>query len=187
MSKVINCCILGDSKVGKTCLVDSYTSNSFPREYTATILDVYSALVNVGDDAITLRIFDLSGSKENLSFRKEIIKNCDVSILCYSMISQESLTSIEDFWVKELRENSPDIPIVLVGTHSDLAYYKDRGFEPIEFKAKNLSKKLNLNACLECSSLTQQDLKNVFDQAICLCSNPTEDKESLNKNKCIIN
>ena len=141
MSKVINCCILGDSKVGKTCLVDSYTSNSFPREYTATILDVYSALVNVGDDAITLRIFDLAGSQENLSF----------------------------------------------GTHSDLAYYKDRGFEPIEFKAKNLSKKLNLSACLECSSLTQQDLKNVFDQAICLCSNPTEDKESLNKNKCIIN
>jgi cell division control protein 42 len=186
MNKTINCCIIGDSNIGKSCLVESYTFGSFPRVYKPTILDVYSTLVNVGGDVITLRMFDLSGAKEGADFRREIIKNCDVTILCYSLTSLDSLENIEKYWIEEIRANNPEIPTVLVGTQSDLAHFKNRGFEPIDFKAKMLSKSLQIDVCLECSALTQQDLKNVFDQAILLCIKPVEDLEKLKKTKCII-
>ena len=187
MSKTVNCCIIGDSMVGKTCLVDSYTSGAFPRDYKATILDVYSALVNVGDDSITLRIFDLSGLKNNASYRKEIVKNCDVAMLCYSMISSESLQSIENYWIHEIRDSLTMIPMVLVGTQSDIVALKSRDFEPIGFRAKSTAAQLGISRCLECSALTQDGLKHVFDEAIGLALNITSDTETLNnKKKCFI-
>lgn len=186
MSKTINCCLVGDSGVGKTCLVESYTSGSFPRSYIPTILDVYSALVNVGDDSITLRIFDLSGLKENVNYRKEIMKNCDVVILCYAMTSVQSLQSIENYWISEIEEIQSPIQVVLAGTQSDLLNFKKHEFEPIEFKAKELGKKLGIESCLECSSLTQNGVKNVFDQAIIECFKKSNESETLSKKKCVV-
>ena len=186
MSRTINCCILGDSNTGKTCMVESYTSDAFPRIYKPTVLDVYSALVNVGDDSITLRIFDLSGSKEGTSYRKELVKNCDVAILCFSLIHPPTLKSIKKFWVPEIRECNASIPIVLVGTHSDLASHQGSHFKAADYQAKLLESKLGLDACMECSALTQNGLKKVFDKAIFLSLKSDEDPENSKNKKCNI-
>ena len=48
MNRVIKCILIGDVGVGKTCLISSYTANTFPQTYIPTVLDTYNALINVG-------------------------------------------------------------------------------------------------------------------------------------------
>lgn len=166
LNKTINCCIIGDSKVGKTCLIESYTSSSFPRTYNPTILDVYSAIVNVGNDSITLRLFDFSGSKMVSNYRKQLLSVCDVAILCYSLLDPSTLKSIKLFWLQEIKQAS-SAPVVLVGTHSDL-YRGEIAENKLNIKADNFAKANNIKNSVMCSALTQDNLKEVFDSAILL-------------------
>lgn len=184
LNKTINCCIIGDSKVGKTCLIESYTSSSFPRIYKPTILDVYSAIVNVGNDSITLRLFDFSGSKTVSNYRKQLLSVCDVAILCYSLLDPTSLKSIKKFWVNEIKQAS-SAPLVLVGTHADL-YQPDQNENKLNLKADEFALKAGIKKSLACSALTQENLKEVFDSAILLDLEKDEGQGNLNKDKCCL-
>ena len=167
--------------MGKSSMVTSYTSDEFPKTYKQTILDVYSAIVNVGNDSITLRIFDVSGLKKAENYRKSLLNVCDVAILCYNLMNPDSLKSIKSFWLNEIKESSL-LPVVLVGTQLDLylEHYNSLG---IHSKAKRFASKRGIEISLECSALTQQGLKDVFDQAILLCLSKVDDKK-VAKDKC---
>jgi GTPase SAR1 family protein len=162
-------------------MVVSYTSDAFPRNYKQTILDVYSAIVNVGNDSITLRLFDLSGLKKAQNYRKSLLNVCDVVVLCYSLIEPDSFKSVKNFWMNEIRESS-HLPVVLVGTHLDLYFEIDSPLG-VHCKAKQFAEKNGIAQCLECSALTQEGLKNVFDQAILMCLEKNVERKE-DKEKC---
>ncbi|CAL1268650.1 unnamed protein product, partial [Larinioides sclopetarius] len=77
-------------------------------------------------------------------------------------------------WIHEVRHYCPKVPIVLVGTQSDLrtdinvlielAEYKE---EPVSVQqAKHLAAKIGAVSYIECSAMTQRNLKEVFDTAL---------------------
>ncbi|KVI01009.1 Small GTPase superfamily [Cynara cardunculus var. scolymus] len=90
---------VGDGAVGKTCLLVSYTSNTFPMEF----LSIKTGLNQTGqEDYNRLR---------PLSYR-----GADVFLLAFSLISKASYENIYRKWILELRHYAPSVPIVLVGT-----------------------------------------------------------------------
>ncbi|TKR86652.1 hypothetical protein L596_011199 [Steinernema carpocapsae] len=84
-----------------------------------------------------------------------------------------SLHSITDHWIPEISKSSPNTPVILVGTHSDLRTDMElvinmsrMGEKPVpESKGRMLAEELQ-GDYIECSALTQQNLKDVFDRAI---------------------
>jgi len=59
--------ILGDSGVGKTCLMNQYVNKKFSNQYKATIgADFMTKEVQVDDDVVTLQIWDTAGQERCL-------------------------------------------------------------------------------------------------------------------------
>ena len=98
----------------------------------------------------------------------------DVILLCFSVVAPTSFQNIADKWYPEVRRHCPATPVLLVGTQSDLrqdvkvliALSRHREKPVPSAAARSLSLKLGMVGYLECSALTQHNLKEVFDTAI---------------------
>jgi len=174
MGQDIKLMVVGDGSVGKTCLLISYTTNSFPGEYVPTVFDNYNANAIVEGNPVNLGLWDTAGSEEYDTLRPLSYPGTDVFLICFSLFSPESLESVTKKWYPEINEHAPDTPIILVGTKLDLRSkpeaiqsMKDNNQEPVTTKkGEELAKKIGAKRYLECSALTQEGLAKVFEEAV---------------------
>lgn len=170
----VKCVLVGDGAVGKTSLVVSYTTNGYPTEYIPTAFDNFSAVVSVDGQPVRLQLCDTAGQDEFDKLRPLCYTSADVFLLCFSVVSPASFQNIPEKWVPEIRTFAPHAPLVLIGTQCDLredvkvlidlAKYREQPVDPAE--ARDCVTEIGAVAYIECSSLTQKNLKEVFDAAI---------------------
>ncbi|PRD27910.1 UNVERIFIED_CONTAM: Rac1 [Trichonephila clavipes] len=126
----IKCVVVGDGTVGKTCMLISYTTDSFPGEYVPTVFDNYSAAMMCDGIPVSLGLWDTAGQEDYdrlrpLSYPQEklffkIVKNVvffqtDVFLICFSVVSPSSFENVTSKWYPEIKHHCPDAPIILVG------------------------------------------------------------------------
>lgn len=100
----------------------------------------------------------------------------DALLLCFSVVSPASFQNVWEKWVPEIRRRCPLTPFLLVGTQCDLRQdvkvlieLARRRERPVpEEDARALSEKIGAVKYVECSALTQKNLKEVFDAAIAM-------------------
>ncbi|CAI0435162.1 unnamed protein product [Linum tenue] len=176
-SRFIKCVTVGDGAVGKTCLLISYTSNTFPTDYVPTVFDNFSANVVVDGSTVNLGLWDTAGQEDYNRLRPLSYRGADVFILAFSLISKASYENIAKKWIPELRHYAPGVPIILVGTKLD-----HPGAVPITTaQGEELKKLIGAPAYIECSSKTQQNVKAVFDAAIKVVLQPPKQKKKKRK------
>ncbi len=105
--------------MGKTCLLISYSTNCFPAEYVPTVFDNYGTNVMYGQTPIALNLWDTAGQEDYSSLRPLSYPQTDVFLLCFSIISRVSFANLIT-WKAELAHYAPSVPVLLVGTKSDL-------------------------------------------------------------------
>ncbi|XP_015928662.1 cell division control protein 42 homolog [Parasteatoda tepidariorum] len=170
----IKCVLVGDGAVGKTSLIIGYTTNAYPKEYMPTAYDKYRVVVNVNNKPIRLQICDTAGQDDFDALRPLCYPHTDVFLLCFSVVYPTSFFNIAEKWIHEIKHYCPKVPIILVGTQSDLrtdintlielAEYKE---QPVSiYQAKALAASIGAISYVECSALTQRNLKEVFDTAL---------------------
>jgi len=168
------CVVVGDGAVGKTCLLATYSRDEFPSEYVPTVFDNYETAVMMDGVCYNLNLWDTAGQEEYDKLRHLSYPETDIFVVCFSVVDPDSFANVSARWIKELRDHCPDAPVLLVGTKIDL-----RGDETIQAELKSqskrelmfedgqrLAKEIKAVKYVECSALTQQGVKTVFDEAL---------------------
>jgi len=169
-ASTVKCVVVGDGAVGKTCMLISYTRNEFPTDYVPTVFDNYEAMVLVEGKEVNFSLWDTAGQEAYARIRTLSYQKTDIFLLCFSVVNRTSKENVTETWVPELTHHSPKTPFILVGTKIDL-----RGSDKIAKseiisaeEGQQLAKEIKALRYMECSALTRQGLKEVFDAAITL-------------------
>eukprot|EP01120_Amphizonella_sp_Union-15-10_P007803 TRINITY_DN267_c1_g1_i1.p1 TRINITY_DN267_c1_g1~~TRINITY_DN267_c1_g1_i1.p1 ORF type:complete len:226 (-),score=52.30 TRINITY_DN267_c1_g1_i1:135-812(-) len=171
MSRDIKVMVVGDTAVGKTCLLISYTTNSFPGEHTPTVFDNYNANAVVQGEAVNLGLWDTAGSDDYNQLRPLSYPGTDVFLVCFSIHNVESWKNVKTKWFPEVTRGAPGVPIILVGTKSDLRdkpeAQKNSKEKPVpKDDGEQLAREIHAAKYMECSALTQDGLADVFMEAV---------------------
>jgi Ras-related C3 botulinum toxin substrate 1 len=204
----IKAVVVGDGAVGKSCMLISYTTGSFPAEYVPSyapaschlllthrsVFDNYSTSPTMFDGrAVNLGLWDTAGQEDYVPRSRCILliaaqdrlrplsyPGTDVFLLAFSVVSPSSFESVRSKWYPELQYHCPGVPVVLLGTKLDLrrddtviGALSGKGLSPVTTtQGQRLAEELKLSGYCECSALTQEGLKAVFDTAVHLVISP---------------
>jgi Ras-related protein Rab-7A len=132
--KTLKIVILGDSGVGKTSIMNCYSTGKFTGQYKATIgADFLSKDAIVTDSLgqrhyVTLQIWDTAGQERFQSLGMAFYRGADGAILVYDITDPESLEHLER-WRREfinqigigggVHHYGPPFPFVVLGNKCD--------------------------------------------------------------------
>ena len=124
-SKVPGCkvVLLGDSGVGKTCIISRYISGSFEKNITSTNGASYCSKMVKFDDlgkSLLLDIWDTAGQEKYRALTKFFYKDAAVVILVYDITREDSFENLKNYWYNQLQENCKNVVIGLAGNKCDL-------------------------------------------------------------------
>ena len=101
--------LLGDSGVGKTCIIARYISGNFNENTTSTNGASYASKIvtyNKLEKSLSLDIWDTAGQEKYKSLTKFFYKDAAIAILVYDITNKSSFENLKDYWYKEIQNNS---------------------------------------------------------------------------------
>ena len=138
------------------------------------VFDNYTANVMVDERPVNLGLWDTAGQEDFDRLRPLSYSETDVFIVCYAIPLRSSFENIRSKWMPELHVHEGDAPFLLVGTKMDMrdGNPKDpnkKVDQTIDFvtteEGKLMAEEVKAANYIECSALTQKNLKKVFDEA----------------------
>ncbi|EAR95255.2 small guanosine triphosphatase family Ras-related in brain (Rab) family protein (macronuclear) [Tetrahymena thermophila SB210] len=169
---------VGDTQVGKSCLIKRYCEERFVNKYITTIgVDYGVKKMAVMGKKTAVNFFDLSGDDDYEEIRNPFFKDAQGVILVFDLENRESFTNLIK-WERVMKENGLDFArsvIFVVGNKSDVrskdveqseitAFVRKRGWEYFQTSAntgdnvKELFEKL-FQKCVDMLETQKQKLK----------------------------
>ena len=113
--------IVGDSGVGKSCLLLQFTDNRFEAQHDSTIgVEFGSRMVNIEDKVIKLQVWDTTGQEAFRSITRSYYRGAAGALLVYDITRRETFDHLTT-WLEDARQNcSSSIVMMLIGNKSDL-------------------------------------------------------------------
>ena len=152
--------LLGDSSVGKTCILEVYNNNEFQEQQIATIgVDYHKTKILLENNKeINLYLWDTAGQERFRASDIKSLRGAHGIILVFSFTDRSSFEHLE-IWLREIRDNfDDDTVIVLFGNKIDFEknYWAVTSEEAKEYvQTKNL-------VLFETSAKTKQGINEGF-------------------------
>jgi len=115
--------MIGDSGVGKTCLLLSFTTDEFDSDSRSTIgVDLKVKIMNVKNQKVKLTIWDTAGQEQFRTLTSAYYRGAHGVVLVYDVTRAETFRNIRE-WLKEVEIFSTKENVVkaLVGNKIDLS------------------------------------------------------------------
>ena len=107
--------VLGEGRIGKTCLIERYVSKSFKENYIATIgMDIRTKRLEINNTDINISITDTAGQERFRSLTKMFYKGADGILVGFDLTDPNTLEQV-NYWIQQIDLNkSRDYPISLI-------------------------------------------------------------------------
>eukprot|EP01083_Nonionella_stella_P059516 155727_1 len=167
--------VIGESCIGKTCLLMRYTTGTFPQPYVPTIADNHWHQLVVDGQQIELGLWDTAGGEDYPRLRPLCYPQTDIFLICVSVYDEKTFKLDKDeiftdsqintmAFCQEVQELCPNTPYVFIGTKSDLRSVQKGCYSKQEMETfSNYCKALGY---AECSALADENVKEIFEFAV---------------------
>ena len=179
-----NVVLLGDTKVGKTQILNKHVNGSFDDRHRPTtgfefMNQKYKSTINAGNKIIQLHIVDTPGQEEKYKTPlPDFAKDAQAIILVYDITNEESFNNIKYNWLGCAKGHAHGNTVYfLVCNKADL---KKKG-AVTEKEAKEYAKEKNMQF-FEVSAMKGDNVDKLFEDIVKECL--IKDKDAIQNNKC---
>ena len=138
MATVLKVVLLGESGVGKTCIINKFTSGIFDPEVVSSISAQYiSKTIEFKDLKQTIKfdIWDTAGQEKFRSLAKIFYKDAKVICLCYDITSKKSFTELKEYWYEQQTKLNADADPIFAVVANKIDLYETLQVKEEEGKA----------------------------------------------------
>jgi len=145
--------LVGDSGVGKTCIIQRYVNDNYNENSESTITSSYTYKkldYKQYNKSISFDIWDTAGQELYRALAKNFYLNASIGILVYDIRRRDSFESLKNYWHEQLKVSGEDNMVLAVaGNKCDL--FTDEKVTEAEGKqyAKEIGAVFRLTSCKE--------------------------------------
>ena len=180
--KVLKVVLLGQSGVGKTCIISQFINHSFDKNVVTSTGGSYACKQMIfkefDNQKIMFEIWDTAGQERYRSLTQIFYKDASIAILVYDITSAKSFEELKNYWYNQIKECAPkDIIIGVCGNKEDLVDKEQVSFGEAKSFADDIGAMFGV-----VSALTSAGIENMFYEVGLKYLNPKY-KGDLNENK----
>ncbi|KAM7513835.1 hypothetical protein LguiA_003418 [Lonicera macranthoides] len=155
--------VIGDSGVGKSSLLLSFTSGSF-EDLSPTIgVDFKVKYVNMGGKKLKLAIWDTAGQERFRTLTSSYYRGAQGIIMVYDVTRRETFTNLSEIWAREidLYSTNQDCVKMLVGNKVD------KESERVVMRKEGVDFAREYGCLfIECSAKTRTNVQQCFEELV---------------------
>ncbi|KAF6767678.1 Small GTPase superfamily [Kalmanozyma brasiliensis GHG001] len=178
--------VLGDGASGKTSLLFVLIRHNFPDHYEPTVFENYTHLMHSSKAEVELTLWDTAGQEEFDKLRSLSYADTDVVLLCFDVANSVSLENVESRWIPEIRQHTPQAPIVLIALKCDLrdssSSEKTLGYSA----GVEVAKRIKASRYLECSAKKNRGVEEAFAEVANIAVASRAKRRRLGEGGCTI-
>lgn len=117
--------VLGDSNVGKTCIVHRFCDERFYDTYISTIgIDFKQKIINLDGMPVKLQIWDTAGQERFRTLTTAYYRGAMGILVMYDVTNMDSFNHLS-YWFRNVQENAAhDVVKVLAGNKCDASHQR---------------------------------------------------------------
>lgn len=152
--------IIGDTGVGKSCLLLQFTDKRFQPVHDLTIgVEFGARMINIDNKQVKLQIWDTAGQESFRSITRSYYRGAAGALLVYDITRRDTFNHLTS-WLEDARQHSnSNMTIMLVGNKCDLDHRRAVSTEEGAQFAKE-----NGLLFLETSAKTAHNVEDAFIQ-----------------------
>ncbi|CBZ29597.1 putative ras-related protein rab-2a [Leishmania mexicana MHOM/GT/2001/U1103] len=156
--------IIGDSGVGKSCLLLQFTDKRFEPLHDLTIgVEFGARLISIQGKSVKLQIWDTAGQESFRSITRSYYRGASGALLVYDVTRRDTFTHLQS-WLEDAKANANTaLVIMLIGNKCDLDSKRQVSREEGEAFAR-----CNGLMFMETSAKTSQNVDDAFLQTAAL-------------------
>jgi len=145
--------LVGDSGVGKTCLIQRYVNDKYSDNTESTSASTYTYKIveyKEYNKSVSLDIWDTAGQELYRALARNFYLNASIGILVYDVRRKATFESIKDYWYDQLKQSGEEnIVLGIAGNKCDLFQDEEVSEDEVKKYAKSIGAVFHLTSCKE--------------------------------------